>query len=148
MMNLALRFAMYSIASFAALAPLNADSHSGPGDLTGSWVQPNGERSWTIKSIPGGVHLTQMERSTILADFDCRTNGADCPVKVSGHKVSVSLYYNGDALIELETNGGRVLKRRFAVQPSGTTLKVEVTTMGGTVQTEEENYTRSPEPSR
>jgi hypothetical protein len=90
--------------------------------------------------------MTQLEASAPIADFTCATDGHDCDIKISGKKAKVSLYYNGSALIQLETRGDTVTKRKFLVDGSG--LKVEVTPMTGQVVTEERQFGRGQATAR
>jgi hypothetical protein len=52
------------------------------------------------------------------------------------------LYYNGAALVQLETKGDQIVKRRFSILPSGNAMKVEVTPMSGKLQKEELEFER------
>jgi len=139
---------MYSFAAFATMValspPAGADDHAAErASLVGSWVQSGGSGAWIIDSTPGGLHVTQIEGSGAVADFQCNTEGQSCDVKVGGHKASVSMYYNGPALVQLETKGDQIVKRRFSVLPSGNSMKVEVTPMEGkAAQTEQLEFER------
>ncbi len=132
---------MYTLACFAALGPMRLAADNAA--VTGSWTQNGGGASWVIRAIPGGLHITQTDHAATIADFDCHTDGQDCSVKIGGHKATVSIYYNGAALIELETKGSEIVKRRFDVQPSGAAMKIEVTTMSGKVETEHLEFQRA-----
>jgi hypothetical protein len=135
---------MYALATFSTLAALTAlaDVQTDRASLVGSWVQNGGSRAWVIDATPDGVHITQIEGSNPVADFKCNVEGQNCDVKISGHKATVSMYYNGPALVQLETVGDLIVKRRFSVLPSGNSMKVEVTPMTGHVQTEELEFER------
>jgi hypothetical protein len=108
-----------------------ADTQADRAQLIGSWVQNGGAAAWIIDSQTDGLHLTEIERSAPIADFQCNTEGHDCNVKIGGHKATVTLYYNGPALVQLETIGDQVVKRRFTILPSGNAMKVEVMPMSG-----------------
>jgi hypothetical protein len=135
---------MYTIAAFSTLAALSAvaDVQSDRASLVGSWVQNGGTRAWVINTTPDGVHITQIEGSNAVADFQCNVEGQNCDVKIGGHKATVSMYYNGPALVQLETVGNNIVKRRFSVLPTGNSMKVEVTPMTDHVQTEELEFER------
>src|SRR5580700_608097 len=144
-----MRTIMYTFAAFttiAALSPLAtrclADTDTDRAHLIGSWVQSGGSDGWIINSLPDGLHITQIEGSSPVADFQCNTEGNSCNIKLSGHKATVSMYYNGPALVQLETKGDRVVKRKFSILPSGNTMKVEVTPMSGEVHTQELEFER------
>ncbi len=140
-----MRRAMYAFATFATLASLSsravaADTQPELTGFVGSWAQSGGTGGWAIQIASNGLHVTQTEGAATVADFDCATDGHDCNVKVSGHPAKVSMYFNGPALIELETRGAQVVKRRFALD--GQSLKITVTQMTGRVQTQELQFDR------
>lgn len=142
-----MKAAMYAFAAFATIASirpslLQADTQSDRNSLVGSWVQSGGSGGWKITSTAAGLHLTQTEGSAVVADFECNLDGQDCQVKISGHKAKVSLYFNGPSLVEMETKGSDVVKRRFSVVSSGQSMTVEVTPMTGHGQTEELQFSR------
>jgi hypothetical protein len=60
----------------------------------------------------------------------------------------VSIYYNGPVLVELETKGEKVVKRRFSILPSGNSMKVEVIPITGHTQPAEFQFDRGPLPER
>ncbi len=135
---------MYTFAAFSALAALSHadDKATARAALIGSWVQNGGAASWIIDSRTDGLHVTQLEGSGPVADFECNTFGEKCEVKIAGHKVIESLYYNGAALIQLETKGDQIVERRFSVLPTGNAMKVEVTPMSGKIHKEEQEFER------
>ena len=114
-----------------------ADSAARP-DLNGNWrLDPSlseihshvpSELTWQIEQDDNSIHL--IERSAEQKDADdvrCGTDGKDCKVKEGGHKASVSFYYNGPVLVELETEGSNaVTKKRMQLSSDGSKLTVEV----------------------
>src|SRR5580700_11199101 len=115
---------MYTFAAFttmAALAPLAtrclADTQTDRDHLVGSWVRSGGNNAWVIDNGPDGLHITQIEGASPIADFRCNTEGQSCDIKIGGRKATVSMYYNGPALVQLETKGSQVVKRKFSIQP-------------------------------
>lgn len=141
---------MYAFAAFAVLGavsmPLAADTQTDRDGLVGTWTENGGNHGWVIEANGAGLHMTQIEGSGPIADFHCATDGHDCDIKISGKKAKVSLYYNGAALVQLETKGDAIVKRRFSV--NGTALKVEVTPMTGKVVTEERQFARGQSAAR
>jgi len=135
---------------FALVSAGLADNQDDRDKLTGSWVmQKNGGGAvtWTFSNGATALHITEMEGATTIAEFDCPVNGSNCDVKLSGKKATVSMYYSGPALIELETKGDKVIKRRFSVLPTGV-MKVEVTAMSGNApaRTDELEFSRAQTP--
>jgi hypothetical protein len=141
---------MYALTAFAVVGaaslPLLADTQTDRDGLIGTWTENGGSHGWVIENGANGLHMTQLEASAPIADFTCATDGQDCNIKISGKKAKVSLYYNGSALIQLETRGDTVTKRKFQVDGGG--LKVEVTPMTGTIVTEEREFGRGQATAR
>jgi hypothetical protein len=121
-----------------------ADNQADREQLEGTWVEdgnahPNG---WTISKVPGGLHIAQTADGRTIASFDCPTSGRDCDVKVDGHKATVSMYFNGAALVMIETRNDKVVKRRFSLMPSPDAMKLEIMPMSGGAQIEEVHFRR------
>lgn len=138
-----MKLVMYTIAAFAAfstIASAQADPLADRANLTGSWVQNGGNRGWVIEPSGNNLHMTLLENSAPVADFTCTADGHDCETKISGHKAKVSMYYNGAALVQFETRGDQVVKRRFSA--TGNSLKVQITAMNGKTETEEREFAR------
>lgn len=94
--------------------------------LTGQWQQTDGAEHTmlTLKDAGDSIHMNSNEPQT-AEDFECNTVGKECEVKVAGHKAKVSMWFNGAMLVELETTGSEVVKRRFKVSGDGDTLEIE-----------------------
>ena len=52
--------------------------------------------------------------------------GRECEIKDSGRQAKVSMWFSGPKLVELETKGSEVVKRRFALSGQGDTMELEV----------------------
>jgi hypothetical protein len=104
-----------------------ADDQEQRAKLRGSWVLQDASSSeahaWTFDDKGDDIHLVHAVNGHTVADFECNTAGKECAVKESGHKAKVSMWYSGDKLVELETRGTDVMKRRFSV--SGDTMEME-----------------------
>ncbi len=145
-----MRRAMYAFTAFALLGaatlPLVADEQADRDKLVGSWIESGGSHGWVIENSTNGLHMTQIEGSSPIADFTCATDGHDCDIKISGKKAKVSLYYDGSELVQFETKGDVVTKRKFTIDGAG--MKVEVTPMTGTVVTENREFERGQPTAR
>lgn len=130
------------------IAAVHADDPADRSKIFGAWVE-SGHRlaAWVIDSIDDGLHVTQIEGTTKVAEFKCKTDGHNCDVKIAGHKAEVSLYYNGNVLVELETKGDQVVKRRFSALASGNSMKLEVIPISGHVQTEQLQFEHGQVPT-
>lgn len=108
-------------------------------DLSGDWqldaarsapnLHDSSGLSWRIEQNDGTIHLIENEGNKTVSDVRCATDGKDCKVKDAGRPATLSLYYNGPVLVELETSGHNndtVVKRRFSLSPDGSALTIEV----------------------
>src|ERR1700733_9842386 len=97
--------------------------------LVGKWQQSEGNggpgSTWTLENMGDSIHVINSNPTKTIEEFDCNTLGKECAVKNAGHKSKVSLWFNGAALIELETTGNQVVKRRFTVTGNGDTMDLE-----------------------
>lgn len=108
--------------------------------LAGTWQLQSGSDKdgsvWTLEAKEDAIHIVRAQNNQKLAEFDCNTLGKDCDVNDGGHRVKVSLYYNGPKLIEFETRGSNVTKLRFGVTGQGDTMEVEEMPMSPAGSTE------------
>lgn len=114
--------------------------------LVGVWQsQESGDSAgvWTIEAKDGDVFkLIESHGDQKLLEIECTTSGKDCKVKDSGKNAKVSLWFNGDKLVGLETKGDEVVKRRFTVTETGDTLDIEVMPISPSGKTEVAHYKR------
>ena len=108
-----------------------ADDSTARARLIGHWqpAEPTAKDNgvWTLESGGGDVlRVTYSVGDQKLGEFECSTTGRECEVTDSGKSAKVSMWFNGSNLVELETKGREVLKRRFAVAEQGDTLDIEV----------------------
>jgi len=102
-------------------------------DLNGSWrVDPSKSdvhsrmpATLQIQQTDDSIHITEVAGDKNLSDITCKTNGHDCKAKDNGHDIKASFYYNGPMLVELDTAGDNVTKKRFRTAQDGT-LTIEV----------------------
>jgi hypothetical protein len=117
--------------------------------LTGKWEQSDGsgetKSTWTLKELGDSIHVTQSNARGTIVEFDCNTGGKECEIKRAGHKSKVSLWFNGPKLVEMETSGTEVVKRRFAVTGNGETMDLETIPLVPTGQTETTHFKRTTE---
>ncbi|MES1262451.1 MAG: hypothetical protein ABUS49_12010, partial [Acidobacteriota bacterium] len=98
--------------------------------LTGTWTSqaeaPSGASTWAFEARADAIRITHGEGAATVSDFECNTLGQVCKVKESGKRATVSLWFNGGKLVELETQGSAVTKRRFSVNGDGEQMDLEV----------------------
>ncbi len=109
-----------------------ADDQGDRQKLLGTW-EPQGvaaentpASSWTFSTAHNSMQVTEAEGGKKITDFACGTQGAPCEVKTAGKKATVSMWFNGPSLVEMETKGSDVVKRRFKILPQGDGMEMEV----------------------
>jgi hypothetical protein len=109
---------------FLGAAVATGDDQSDRQKLMGSWELPGTAESgatsnWTFSEQGNSIHVTHLEGGTKVADFNCAINGSSCEVKEGGKKATMSMWFNGPKLVQMETKGSEVVKRRFAIVSQG-----------------------------
>lgn len=113
----------------AALCLGSAMLAGGPVDrsqLYGQWAAQDGTETWAFHEKGDQVQVSHTKGSETVSNFACGTTGRDCEFKDAGKKATVSMYFNGPKLVQLERHGGDVVKRRFAVGETGEAMVVEL----------------------
>jgi len=102
-----------------------ADDAGDRDKLIGSWTAADNaaaganSATWTLSSKGDSLQITETEGGAKVTEFTCTTNGQTCEIKSAGKKATVSMWYNGPKLVELETKGEETIQRRFAILPEG-----------------------------
>lgn len=98
--------------------------------LSGTWTaRADGKdtpTTWVFEQQGDALKVTEMNGTDKLAAFECNTMGHDCEIKDRGKKATVSMWFSGPKLVQLETKGSEIVKRRFAVDEKGDTMDVEI----------------------
>jgi hypothetical protein len=110
---------------------LFADDVASRDKLIGSWEAQNAAAdspasAWTIGTKGDYLQVTQLDGDKKVAEFRCKFDGTPCEIKTDGKKATVSMWFNGAKLVQMETKGSNVIKRRFGVLASGNTMEMEV----------------------
>lgn len=108
-----------------------ADDQGDRQKLLGSWelqgvAENSPPSSWTFSTVRDSMQVTEAEGGKKVTDFACGTEGKPCEVKTGGKKATVSMWFNGPSLVEMETKGSDVVKRRFKILPQGDAMEMEV----------------------
>ncbi len=114
--------------------------------LMGSWqTQPAAAEAaaWSFTAQGDSMKVVETESGAKVADFVCGTDGTPCDVKISGKKATVSLWYNGRKLVELEQRGSETVQRKFAIATAADQMEVEVHQMGPSGKSETLTFNRS-----
>jgi hypothetical protein len=124
-----------------------ADDRADRVKLIGVWESPgNGGKNgvWTISAGVDTLHLAYAEGGQKLADFECNLVGRDCKAKAFGHDSTISMYFNGPKLVQMETRGAEVLKRLFSVVGDGDSLQVDLVPIVPDGKPETQQFKRAP----
>ena len=112
------------------IAAAFADEAADRAKLIGTWQLQNGgtpaSSVWKLedKGDDLRISLTQAEQGS--STFECNTLGRECEVKDGSRKAKISMWFSGPKLVELETKGSEVLKRRFNITGQGDSMEVEI----------------------
>ncbi len=111
-----------------------ADDIDDRAKLMGKWELQKAQSSeagpiWVVEDIVKNrdefIHITRSVGGQTVSDFECNV-GLECKIKDSGKAATVMMYFNGAKLVETETKGSQVVKRRFALGAKEDILEVEV----------------------
>jgi hypothetical protein len=128
-----LRFAACSATLLFLTVTVRADDWAERAKLDGSWQAPAVGKDpgsvWTFQDKDTTLLVTETRNGEKLLEIDCNTEGKECSARRSGKTVKVSLFYNGPKLVEIETRGNDVVRRRFDASGTGGMLRIEVMPM-------------------
>jgi hypothetical protein len=136
--------------AFAALllgAPVLADDASARARLIGAWQQQDdsgkGTAVWVLELKGTSLHITYSQGDQRLSEFDCKP-GAECEGTASGKKAKVTMYFDGPALVQIETAGSDVTKRQFTVAEQTDLMELQVMPIIGNAKAETLHLKRIP----
>lgn len=118
-----------------------ADDVSDRAKLLGSWqaqdVSGKEATVWVLEMKGMALHISESLGDMKISEFECVPKGVECAGTVAGNKATVSMYYDGPALVQLETKGSDVTRRRFTVtgQPDMMDLELRPIVGPGKVET-------------
>jgi hypothetical protein len=125
-----------------------AGDDSGRAKLMGRWQQIDGngetKSTWALESLGGSIHVTNSNGTQTVAEIKCNTVGKECVGKDAGRPSKVSMWFNGPKLVELETRGTQVVKRRFTITGDGDTMDLETIPIVPTGKSETTHFKRVP----
>ena len=142
------------ISALAAAAGWAADRPS----LTGSWLldpahtEVNGDKpkslSLSIRQDEDAIQISEAATDASgrekKSDIQCNTLGKLCKVKDAGELAEITMYYNGDRLVAIETrhNNDIAIKKRLKASDDGKTLTMEVIHIAPQAKTENYTFTK------
>jgi len=112
-----------------------ADDASDRAKLLGSWQRQDETGKdvtvWTLEVKGMALHISESRGDQKISEFECAPKGAECEGTVEGKKAKITMYYDGPALVQLETQGSEVTRRRFAVGGQPDVMDIEVVPIVG-----------------
>jgi hypothetical protein len=126
------------LAGLLLALPVLADEQADRAQLIGKWLSEDSatQETWILESKGDSLRVTQSDGDKTIAEFECKPSGVECEGTDSGKKAKVTMYFNGSALVQLETRGSDVTKRRFALTGKPDMMDVEVIPLVGEGKTE------------
>jgi hypothetical protein len=132
---------MIALTALLLCVPVLADDVSDRAKLLGSWqaqdVSGKEATVWVLEMKGTALHISESLGNMKISEFECVPKGVDCEGTVGDIKATVSMYYDGSALVHLETKGSDVTRRRFSVpgQPDMMDLEVRPIVGAGKAET-------------
>ena len=121
---------MIALTALLLCVPVLADDVSDRTKLLGSWqaqdVSGKQANVWVLEMKGTALHISESLGNMKISEFECVPKGVDCEGTVGGIKATVSMYYDGSALVQLETKGSDVTRRRFGVPGEPDMMDLEV----------------------
>jgi hypothetical protein len=120
------------------------DDDADRGKLIGKWKPVSsgeGGEEWVLETVGDSLRLSHSLKQK-ADQVECNIMGKDCEVKLAGHKAKVSFWFNGSMLVEMETRGTEVIKRRFKIADNDT-LKLETVQIVPPGKTETAEFKRA-----
>lgn len=141
------------LAAFAVplFFPFLLSADSGRPDFSGAWQMDSAKSqiddgrvvTLTIENVSDKIKLVRVVREKdgkeITSKFVCATSGGDCEFDEGDLKAKVSLWYNGNALIVLQTGGPKedaVTQWKMQLEPNADTLTIDLTHIDPTSKAE------------
>ena len=112
-----------------AMTGFAADNPDDRSKLVGTWQLEDSSMKeagvWTIEEKNDKLRIKHATGDQKADEFECNTMGRECKAEEAGKPVTISMWYSGPKLVELETRGSNVIKRRFSPKDADT-LELEV----------------------
>ncbi len=120
---------MVALSALLLVSSAFADDDSSRAKLMGRWQQSDGngetKSTWDLEGVGSSIHVTNSKGTQTVVEFECNTVGKECTVEDAGRRSKVSMWFNGPKLVELETRGTEIVKRRFSITGDGDTMDLE-----------------------
>src|SRR5579872_3603614 len=104
---------------------LFADDFSDRAKINGAWEVTGSDKDagmvWRMEQKGDSIRITESHNDRQVSQLDCKIGG-ECQVK-GGHS-KFMLWFNGAKLVEMETRGSEVIKRRFSASDDAMEMEV------------------------
>ncbi len=131
---------MTALMALLLCVPVLADDVSDRAKLLGSWQRQDdsGKEAtvWVLEVKGMALHISESLGDQKVSEFECIPKGAECEGTVEGKNAKVTMYYDGPALVQLETKGSDVTRRRFTVSGQPDMMDLEVMPILGAAKAE------------
>jgi hypothetical protein len=121
---------MTALAALLLCAPVLADDVSDRAKLLGTWQWQDDSSQeatvWVLEMKGEALHITESLGDRKISEFQCPPKGAECEGTVKGMKAVMTMYYQGPALVQFETRGTDVTRRRFTLTGQPDMMDIEV----------------------
>lgn len=121
---------MTAFAGLLLCVPVLADDISDRAKLLGSWQRQDDSSkeatTWVLEMKGAALHITESVGDQKVSEFECPPKGTECEGTVKGMKATVTMYYQGPTLVQFETKGTDVTRRRFTVTGQPDMMEIEV----------------------
>lgn len=123
---------MTAVAALLLSVPVLADDVSDRAKLLGTWQDDSSKATvWVLEMRGDALHITESLGDQKVSEFHCPPKGAECEGTVKGMKAVMTMYYQGPALVQFETIGAAVTRRRFTATGQLDMMDIEVMPIGG-----------------
>jgi len=144
-----MRFPIIALSTMLLVSTAFADDEANRAKLMGKWQQSDGNEEaksmWALSEVTAdSIHVINSSGAQTVAEFECNTIGRECAVKDAGRKSKVSMWFNGPKLVELETKGAQVVKRRFSITGDGDAMELETIPIAPAGKVETSHFNRVP----
>jgi hypothetical protein len=133
----ALNFGMLVILVAAAAAW--ADDDADRAKLAGAWQLQDATAkeagTWNFQNQGEKMQITHVALDQTSTQYECGTSGRECDFKDPARSGKVSFWFNGAKLVQLETRGNEVVKRRFLVKDGHLEMEIIPISPGGKTET-------------
>jgi hypothetical protein len=133
----ALNFGILFILVVAATAW--ADDDADRAKLAGAWQLQDATAkeagTWNFRNQGEKMQITHVALDQTSTQYECGTSGSECDFKNPARSGKVSFWFNGAKLVQLETRGNEVVKRRFLVKDDHLEMEIIPISPGGKTET-------------